>query len=63
MQAAPHLGPWAAWRDCAACVGSYKDVAMASQWLPEMEPVYAWFDQALGSADGALNPRSYCEIM
>jgi hypothetical protein len=32
----------------------------AAQLAPELEPVWAWFDQVLGSPTIATNPRTYC---
>jgi hypothetical protein len=63
----PHPGakgdcsPWLYFRLCDTCVatGLYYDTA--AELAPEMEPVWAWFDQLL-TATAATNPRNYCKL-
>jgi len=45
---------------CGTCTGQTLSYSSAAQLAPEMEPVWAWFDQTLGSATAATNPRTYC---
>jgi hypothetical protein len=45
---------------CGTCTRRELTYSSAAQLAPEMEPVWAWFDQVLGSATVATNPRTYC---
>jgi Kazal-type serine protease inhibitor domain len=46
---------------CTSCPTKDISYSSASQLAPEMEPVWAWFDQVLGSSSAATNPRTYCK--
>ena len=45
---------------CFGCTMKTLSYSSATQLVPEMEPVWAWFDQVLGSSTIATNPRNYC---
>jgi hypothetical protein len=45
---------------CNTCSKKTLTYSSAAQLAPEMEPVWAWFDQLLGSPTIASNPRTYC---
>ena len=45
---------------CTSCARQTLTYSSAAQLAPEIEPVWAWFDQVLGSATVATNPRTYC---
>ena len=45
---------------CTSCPRKTLSYSSATQLAPEMEPVWAWFDQVLGSPTVATNPRTYC---
>jgi hypothetical protein len=45
---------------CVSCPTKDLTYVSASQLSPEMEPVWSWFDQVLGSSSAATNPRTYC---
>jgi hypothetical protein len=45
---------------CTGCTGGTISYSAAAQLAPEMERVWAWFDQVLGSSSAATNPRNYC---
>ena len=45
---------------CTSCPRKTLTYASAAQLAPDMEPVWAWFDQVLGSPTAATNPRTYC---
>jgi hypothetical protein len=63
----PHLGakgdcsPWLYFRPCDTCVATGVHYDTAAELAPEMEPVWAWFDQLL-TATATTNPRNYCKI-
>ena len=45
---------------CESCPTKDLTYVSGSQLAPEMEPVWSWFDQVLGSSSAATNPRTYC---
>jgi hypothetical protein len=45
---------------CLGCEWIELEYTSAAQLAPELEPVWAWFDQVLGSPTIATNPRTYC---
>ena len=45
---------------CSGCTDATLSYSSAAQLAPEMERVWAWFDQVLGSSTVATNPRNYC---
>jgi hypothetical protein len=47
-------------RLCRTCSQKTLTYSSAAQVAPEMEPVWAWFDELLGSQTVATNPRTYC---
>jgi hypothetical protein len=47
-------------RQCTVCPATRISYYQAAQMTPELEPVWAWFDQLL-TATGATNPRTYCK--
>jgi len=63
----PHPGtkgdcsPWLYFRSCDTCVATGLHYDTAAELAPEMEPVWAWFDQLL-TATAATNPRNYCKL-
>jgi hypothetical protein len=46
-------------RLCASCATTTLDYDVPQQLGPEMDPVWLWFDQLLGTGTGT-NPRTYC---
>jgi len=48
-------------RQCKACAVIQLDYNRASQLVPEIESVWAWFDPVLGAA-AVTNPRNYCNL-
>jgi hypothetical protein len=45
---------------CRTCGQKTLTYSSPAQVAPEMEPVWAWFDQLLGSPTIVTNPRTYC---
>jgi hypothetical protein len=45
---------------CRTCGQKTLTYSSPVQVAPEMEPVWAWFDQLLGSPTVVTNPRTYC---
>jgi hypothetical protein len=45
---------------CGTCTRIELTYSSAAQLAPEMERVWAWFDEVLGSPTVATNPRTYC---
>jgi hypothetical protein len=45
---------------CGTCPRIDLRYSSAAQLAPEMDPVWAWFDEVLGSPTVATNPRTYC---
>lgn len=45
---------------CSNCPSQTLTYSSSAQLAPEMERVWAWFDQVLGSSSAATNPRTYC---
>jgi len=45
---------------CSSCKTQTLAYSSSTQLAPEMEHVWAWFDQVLGSSSAAINPRTYC---
>jgi hypothetical protein len=67
LDSLPHPDPSAAGctaslllKACLGCTMKTLSYASASQLVPEMEPVWAWFDEVLGSSTISTNPRNYC---
>ncbi len=67
FSALPHASPGTT--DCNAklivdtCLGCERielDYSSAAQLAPELEPVWAWFDDVLGSPTVPTHPRTYC---
>ena len=48
-------------RQCMDCPATLLSYHRASQLVPEMESVWAWFDSVLGATLGT-NPRNYCNL-
>ena len=46
---------------CKSCLSYSVNYTVPAQVSPEMESVWAWFDQFLG-ASAATNPRNYCNL-
>jgi hypothetical protein len=66
--ALPHGGAWAECyvsglvRDCASCADAVLDYSTSNQVVPEMQPVWKWFDEhardSISVSD--FNPEWYC---
>jgi hypothetical protein len=50
-----------AFRFCDGCATTTLDYAVPESVTPEMEQVWAWFDQIQG-INGGTNPRYYCSL-
>jgi hypothetical protein len=49
-------------RLCTSCATTTLNYSIPAQLAPEMESVWAWFDQLLGSPTAQPNPRRYCDF-
>jgi hypothetical protein len=63
----PHPGigwecyPRLYFRLCTGCAATTLSYDVPPEVLPEMEPVWAWFDRLLTATD-YTNPRTYCQL-